>query len=175
LRQSDQRLIRAIAATAFLIGALFVNFGRGYAADFFQPSEIFEKAIRNRSTHTYIIFATIINDRTGETHSACIAAPLLRGAIHREFDLKYDAPSMEKVVEIALANQTREFHFSKQAAIDNIPLPLPENVIDNLPLPEKEIRRHLQLRLREACVLVRQGKSVFLADLTGQVSVDQTK
>jgi hypothetical protein len=175
LRQCVQRLIRAIATTAFLIGALFVNFGRGYAADFFQPSEIFEKAIRNRSTHAYIIFATIINERTGETRSECIAASLLRGAIHKEYDLKYDAPSIEKAIEIALANQTREFHFSKQAATDNIPLSLPENTIDNLPLPEREARRHLQLRLKEACVLVRQGKSVFLADMTGQVSVDRTK
>jgi hypothetical protein len=163
LRENDRSLIRSAAVIVFFIGALFVSQGRAYAeADFVQSATTFEKAIRNRSTHTYVIFATIVDDRTGEAHSACIPAPLFLGAIHREYDLKYDAPSIEKAIEIALANPTREFHFSKQAAIDNIPL------------PGKETPTHLERRLREACVLVRQGESVFLADITGQVGVDRT-
>lgn len=171
LRQNDQSPIRTIAAIiVFFIGSLFAGLGRGYAeAGFVQPAEIFERAIRNTSTNTYVVFVTIVNDRTGEAHSACIAAPLLLGAIHREYDLKYDASSIEKAIEIALANPSRQFHFSKQVAIDNIPMPGKETGM----YLQNQLR--YQFRLREACVLVRQGKSVFLADLTGQVSLDHTK
>jgi len=76
---------------------------------------------------------------------------------------------MEKAVQIALANPSREFHFSKQAAIDNIPLSGKEKG-DHL-----EDRRQYQRRLQQACVLVRGGNLVFLADITGQISVDRTK
>ena len=137
--------------------------------EFHQSSAIFEKAIRNKSTHSFIVFATIVNDMTGEIHTQCIPAFLLLGAIHREYDLSYDTASIEKAIKIALENPNREFHFSKQAAINNIPLS--GNETEN----HLQDQLQFQLRLKEACALIREGKSVFLADLTGQVSVDRTK
>jgi hypothetical protein len=105
----------------------------------------------------YIIFATVVNDQTGETRSDCMQAPFLLGAIHREYDLKYDAPSRDKAIQIVLANPSRVFHFSNQAAIDK--------------LPSLTEQRNQQFN-REACALVRQGKSVFLMDATGSVAVN---
>jgi hypothetical protein len=193
LRRNDQSLFRTIVAfTAFLVGPLFVSFDRGHAEDGVVQSPekyekaihhsldreraetelarlSFEKAIRIQSTHTYVVFVTIVNDNTGEKHSACIAARLLLGAIHKEYDLKYDASSMEKVIQIALANPSREFHFSKQAAIDNMPLPGKEKG------GHLEDQRQYQRRLQQACALVREGNLVFLADITGQVSIDRTR
>jgi hypothetical protein len=169
LRKNDRSLIRATTTIAvILIGILCSALGRA-EAEFRQSSETFEKAIRNNSTHTYVVLATIVDDLTGESHTQCIAAPFLLGAIHREYDLSHDAASIEKAIRIALANPTHEFHFSKQAAIDNIPLSGKETG------SHLENQRKYQLRLQEACVLIRQEESVFLADITGKVSIDRSK
>jgi hypothetical protein len=102
---------------------------------------------------------TIVNNNSGEAHTECLPAPFLLGAIHKEYDLSYDAGSIEKVIQIALANPSRVFHFSKQAAIDNVP---------SFTKDAKVFR----LRYQEACALVGEGKSVFLSDRSGQVRVD---
>lgn len=160
----------AAAIATVLAGMFFFALDRGYAEDNFrQSSETFEKAIRNMSTHAYVVFATIVNDVTGESHTQCVPAPLLLGAIHREYDLSYDAASIETAIKIALENPTREFHFSKQAAIDNVPLSGKETE----PYLKNQLLR--QLRLKQACDLVKGGNSVFLADLTGQASIDRTR
>jgi hypothetical protein len=95
-----------------------------------------------------------VNDNTGETQTECMPANLLRGAIHREYNLDFDAASIEKVIQIALANSSRVFHFSKQSAIDNI--------------PSKKGMKNYQ----EACPLIKQGKSAYFTDIGWQVRVD---
>jgi hypothetical protein len=120
--------------------------------EFVQSRENFEKAIRNRSTNTYVVYVTVVNENTGETHTGCLPANLFRGAIHRENDLDYSASSSERAIQIALENSARVFHFSKQAAIDNLPL-----------------ESNRQQRYREACILVKQGKSVFFTDIGFQL------
>jgi hypothetical protein len=137
--------------------SVFANEGRA-ENEFVQSQAHFERAIRNRSTETYVIFATIVNDNTGEAHTECVAAPFLLGAIHREYDLIYDEPSIDRAVQIALANPSHVFHFSKEVAIKNIP---------SFTKDAEVFRR----RFQEACALVRQGRSVFLGDRGGQIRI----
>jgi hypothetical protein len=141
LCQNHRSLIRTAGAITVFLISTFVDLSRGYAqADFVQPSETFEKAIRNKSMHRFVVYATIVNDVTGEIRTQCIPASLLLGAIHKEYDLSHDAASIEKTIKIALENPTREFHFSKQAAIDNIPLSGKET--------ENHLQDQLQFQLR---------------------------
>jgi hypothetical protein len=159
LRGADHGSIRSISLTAsFFAGVLIVFMSLVHAETEFVQSQLnFEKAIRN--TSTYVIIATIVNDSTGEMHTECVSASFLLGAIHKEYDLGYDDPSIEKVIQIVLANPSHVFHFSKEAAIDNIP----------------SFTKHAELfrsQYQDACDLVRQGKSVFLRDRDGGVRVD---
>jgi hypothetical protein len=138
--------IRAVYfVSVFLSGALFVLASIVHAeTEFVQSQENFEKAIRDRSTSLYFILATVVNDNTGEAHTECFPASFLLGAIHKEYDLNYDAGSIEKAIQIALANSSRVFHFSKQTSIDNVP---------SFTKDAKVFR----LRYQEACALVTEG------------------
>jgi hypothetical protein len=91
---------------------------------------------------------TIVDDRTGEAHAECTLAHLLLGAIHKEYDLASEPASIEKATQIALGNKTHVFHFSKQAALDNLQ------------------------EYSAACALVRQGKSVYLTDRPAMIRTD---
>jgi hypothetical protein len=159
LRCDGNRSIGSIALiAAFSVGVLSIFASGGHAeSEFIQSQENFEKAMRDRSTSPHVILVTVVNDNTGEAHTECFPAPFLLGAIHREYDLNYDAGSIEKAMQMVLANSSRTFHFSKQSAIENLP-----------PFREGEIKA----RYHEACALVREGKSVFLSDRGGQVRVD---
>ena len=74
-------------------------------------------------------------------------APALLLAIHRENGLPFDPWSREVARQIAFANNSRAFRFSKPAAIESLSF--------------TEQKRSLYA---EACVLVKQGKSVFLTE-----------
>ena len=52
-----------------------------------QPQPAFDAALRDTSTSPQFVAVTVVNDESGETISGCIAASLLLGAIHREYDL----------------------------------------------------------------------------------------
>jgi hypothetical protein len=126
------------------------------AAEFVQSEEHFERAIRNRSTRHYVVYVTIVNDNTAAAYTGCHSAGFLIGAIYREHnDRDSDSFSWEAAIRTALANSSHVFHFSRKEAIDN------------LPLDERQLQHY-----REACELVRQGKSVFFADLTGELRID---
>jgi hypothetical protein len=133
--------------------------------EFVQPQPVFAKAIRNRSTHTYVIFATVVNVKTGETRTECMAANFLLGAIRGQYDLDSSVASQQKAIQIALQTSPRVFHFSKQAAIDNLPS------LGDAP-SAKRWRDNFQAKYQKACSLVKQGRSVFLADITGQIRVE---
>jgi len=139
----------------FLIALLFAGNVRA-DSEFVQPQAVFEKAIRNTSTNKYIVYVTAVDDNTGERTSGCVEAALLRTAILWENDLGSGPSSLKRAIQIALDNPSHVFHFSKRAAIHNVPL--------------DEIAQ--QQKFRDACVLVKQGRSVFLADLTAEVLVD---
>jgi hypothetical protein len=156
------RRVAAALTVAIAAAALVAPAGDGHAEpEFVQPRAIFEKAVRNTSTQTYVAFATVVNDRTGESRTECMAANLLMGAIHREYDLDYSVSSQEKAIQIALQTSPRVFHFAKQAAIDNLPS-----------LGDGPSAKRWRDKYQKTCPLVREGRSVFLADLTGQVGID---
>jgi hypothetical protein len=142
------------AATTIMVAAL--SFARDVSADdeFMQPQEIFEKAIR--SPNRYVVYITVVDDNTGETNTGCVLAGLLGGAIHRELGLDNSVSAQQRALRVEPENKSHVFHFSKQAAIDNVP---------------KEIMK--QKTFRDACARVKQRKSVFVADLTGQPFVDR--
>jgi hypothetical protein len=144
----------SLIATFFAVTLIVFASALHAEPEFVQSQANFEKATRNRSTVTYIVFVTVVNDITGEAQTECMSAHLLLGAIHREYNLDYDASSIEKAIQIALANSSRIFHFSKQAAIDNIP-------------SKRQIKDY-----QEACPLVKQGKSTYFTDHGWQVRVD---
>jgi hypothetical protein len=144
----------------FVASSAFAGDGR-VEPEFVQPQANFEKAIRNRSTMTYAVFATVVNDRTGEIRTECMAANLLIGAIDREYGLDYGVVSIEKATAIALQTSSRVFRFSKQAAIDNLPT-----------FGDAPSAARWRDKYQKACPLVMQGRSVFFADITGQIGVD---
>jgi hypothetical protein len=153
----------AAAWTVALVTALFAAAKDGRAeSEFIQPQAVFEKAIRNMSTSTYVVFATVVNEKTGEAHTECMPSNLLMGAIHKEYDLDHSVASREKAIQIALQNSHRIFHFSKQAAIDNIPT-----------FDDSSAGKRRRDDYQNACPLVREGKSVFFTDRGWQIRVDQ--
>jgi hypothetical protein len=123
--------------------------------DAVQSEKDFEKALRNSSASSQFVLVTIVNDRTAETRTECMPAPVLLLAIHRENGLPFDPWSREVARQIAFTNTSRVFRFSKQPAIDALAFP--------------EQRRGLHA---EACVLVRQGKSVSLTEGGGKIQVE---
>ncbi|WP_129366947.1 hypothetical protein [Lutibacter sp. HS1-25] len=82
--------------------------------------QIFKSSYENNSTApNYIVFkATDLN--TGLTKEICCEAPFLSGAIHREFNIKYDSIGIKKVDSIILANRQRIFNFKNKETLKNI-------------------------------------------------------
>jgi len=113
-----------------------------------QHQDKFETAIRNMSSGPSIILLTVVDDRTRQSRTGCALAPFLLGAIQREMGV-----SKDKAMDVALANSTHEFHFSKQDAIDNIPfIKAPSGV----------------------CTAVEHDLSVVMRDRTGDFLIVET-
>ena len=92
------------------------------AVAFVQDQAHYENALRDESSSPHFVFITVIDDRSGQSQEGCRRAPFVLGAIHREMNLPYDIPSIEKAVQIAVSNRAHVFHFSKQDALDNVAL-----------------------------------------------------
>jgi hypothetical protein len=92
-----------------------------------QSQSDFEIAVRDNSTSPYIVLLTVVDDRTGQSRTGCTEANFLLGAIILERLNGYGKKNSENMVknqrarQIALENTSHVFHFSKQAAIDNLP------------------------------------------------------
>jgi hypothetical protein len=108
-----------------------------------------------RQRRRNLSMVTIVNDKTAETRTECVPAPILLLAIHRENGLPLDPWSREVARQIAFTNTARVFRFAKQPAIDALAF--------------TEQRRGLYA---EACALVRQGKSVSLTDGEGKIQAE---
>jgi TonB family protein len=121
------------------------------AAQARQSQAAFETAIRDTSTSPYVVLITVVDDRTGEVSTGCNTANLLLGAIYLEkwgsFDSSQAAARHEEVKRIALENTSHTFHFSNQAALNNV----------------------LPFRFAEACVAIERGTRARIADRTGQI------
>jgi hypothetical protein len=139
------------------------------AAQPFQSQERFEEAIRDNSTSPFFILYTAVDDRTGEARKRCGTANLFRGAIHREYSLPYDKASQAKVTEIVLSSPDHVFHFTKQEALDNIPVRYSQEAIISArkmlaELNEDPILRTFGHNEAVGCALVERGQSARMGD-----------
>ncbi len=82
--------------------------------------QIFKSSYENNSTApNYIVFkAKDLN--TGTIKEICCEAPFLSGAMHREFNIKYDSIGINKIDSIILANRQEIFNFKNKEALKNI-------------------------------------------------------
>jgi TonB family protein len=118
----------------------------GAVEDSTQPTQKqsqFEWAIRLQSSSPGFIMLTVVDDRTKHATTGCTIAPSLLGAIMREHNLSGDA-----AIRIALSNYDHVYHFSTQAALDNI-------------LPLSDV----------ACDAIKAGRTARMSDMTGRVRV----
>jgi hypothetical protein len=146
-RSALERPIRGLLlGLGILVSAAPIS---GKAADALsvQLQDQFEWAINKRSTSPGFVLLTAIDDRTGKSITGCTEAPFLLGAITRETGVSGD-----EARQIALSNTDHVFHFSKQAALDNL-------AIDSSPAYQR------------ACSAIRGGSKAQMADITGQIIV----
>lgn len=80
----------------------------------------YKAAIENESTFQFYLVATIKDKNTGKIREYCTQGNLLKGALHREYDLGYSEEETLKVYDIALRNKERYLELSKPKALQNI-------------------------------------------------------
>lgn len=94
-----------------------------------QTPASFAAAILNDSTSPSYVLFTVVDATTESAHLTCTLAPLLRGAVHIEYALPYDAVGRAKEAEIVFANTEHVFRFNTPAALANIPIAYPQEAI----------------------------------------------
>lgn len=85
-----------------------------------MSAKAFATAIEDESTAPHYVLVTIVDDVKHDTTQACIEAPFLLGAIHREFGIPYNESGSAKVLSIALRSEDHVFHFRKRRALRNV-------------------------------------------------------
>lgn len=153
-----------------------------------QESKNFESALRNDSTSPSYVMISVIDAKATSMRTVCTFANALLGAIHREYDLPDELQGRSKAVEIALSNPTRVFRFTKQQAINNIPVTYSVADLDAAraafsPLSDIELEKMFSSlysrrpaaklsRDATACVLIERGFSPRMADRSAQLYVE---
>ena len=154
-----------------------------------QSPESFSAAIRDNSTSPVYVLITVVDDTTGQARTGCNTANLLLGAIHMEYGLTYDAAAVANAQNMALANPSHVFHFSKPEALTNIAFrysPHDMEVARQLiqPLNDQQLREGFSDRGElqvssfavqdaRACALIERGLWVRMADRTGKLILDR--
>jgi hypothetical protein len=172
--------------------------GSSWGADApLQSRQNFEAAVRQSGIAERYVAVTIVDDRSGATRSICTHANLLEGAVHLEYGLGFGPTGSAEARRIVLSRPDHVFHFTKPAALANIPIDYsPEDLaIVREPLrglSEAELRagfssrgrlnfiydheglsmakRHAYLEAT-ACVLIERGLSPEMAHMTGQILI----
>jgi hypothetical protein len=149
-RWRDYRM-RILQLFAALVSVLFPLLVTACTAETepFQSQAHFRVAIRDGSTSPHFILLTVVDDRTGKATTGCTLAPFLVGAIERERDGWNDWRG-EEAKRIALTNESHVFHFTKQSALDNLPL-------------------DQDARCRQACIAIKSGQSARMGDRVGNL------
>ncbi|MGD0280146.1 MAG: hypothetical protein ABSC11_12670 [Smithella sp.] len=148
-----------------------------------QSQESFEAAIHNHSTAPPYVLITVVDASTESARSICTTVNLLMGALHLEYGIGFDKAGVSKVEEIALSNKSHKFRFTKQKAIDHIPVYYTDSDLAEIraklaPLSTEQIRAgfaegklhllytgikslksHNAYRDATACVLIERGLS----------------
>lgn len=86
-----------------------------------QSQVSFEAAVRDTSTSPRYVAVTIVDDRDGTSHPACVTANLFEGAVMRQRGLAFDRAGVDEAERFILATPTHVFHFSKPEAFANLP------------------------------------------------------
>jgi hypothetical protein len=81
----------------------------------FQSRASYEAAVTDRSMSPGWVLVTVTGPGAGAPTRVCTTGNFLIGAIMRESDV-----GDRQAVQLALANQDHVFHFTRQAALDNI-------------------------------------------------------
>lgn len=170
---------------------LFAAASSAFAAAPVQSPASYEAAIRNETTSPGYVMVTIVDANTNVERTTCTTANFLRGALHNQYGLPYDADGRRQVTELALTNTAHRFTFSAEAALRNIPIAFSAEEQEAVrarfaPLSIEELRAGFRFRpwgelhgtfpdrrYRDpvACVLIERGLSPFMADRTGAIGL----
>ncbi len=150
-----------------------------------QSPESFAAAIRDHSSSPVYVLITVVDDTTGQARTGCTKANFLVGAIQREYGLAGDAAADANARNMALANTSHVFHFSRPEALANVAFrysPHEMEVARQLiqPLTDEQLGEGFSARGElqgtsdaaqdaRACALIERGLSVRMADLTGKL------
>jgi len=149
---------------------------RAHAAnneEFIQPQAHFERALRNLSPSPHFVLLTAVNDQTGETHTGCMPGGQFVVAISIEEELGSDDAAIKKATEIALANKSHFYHFSKQTTIDHYLWRFFNGERACTSEAQSQAECWIARQYEKACALVRKGKSVRWMDRTNELVVDR--
>lgn len=145
----------------------------------------FETALRNESTSPSYVLVTI--DDGSSRREACIAAPFLLGAIHKEFRIPYSSAGNAEALRRALSAQGRAFHFRSPAAIKNVTPRYSENTLREVQerianVPTEQLRKAVAAECRatekrDACahILLKKGLPCRIADRSGSLLVEWSR
>jgi len=178
---------------ALAVLSCLVHCGEAEAA---QDQAHYRLAMTGRSSSPYFVLVTIKDDTTGSAFTGCVVANFLKGAIYRELGGEWDASAddekrkaelalLQKADEIALNSINHEFHFSKPAALANIPAHYTEdelaearNIVQSAGVEtfvsppittDKRSMKRPQWNAALACAIIEKGASARQADITGQI------
>lgn len=176
----------SLLRTLFAVAALTCLAGTG-GAEAAQDQQHYRRAISDNSTSPYFVLVTIVDDTTGKAVTGCVSANLLKGAIFLELGGTWgqaDSDLMRRADETALKSIDHKFHFSKEAALANIPLRYTEadladaeKIVQSIGVKALELPAadnawrsmgRLQWSAALACAIIEQGASARQADATGQ-------
>ena len=154
-----------------------------------QSAESFAAAFHDRSSSPVYVLITVVDDTTGQARTGCTEANFVLGAIQREYGFGSDAAADTNERNMALANTSHVFHFSKPEALANVAFrysPHDMEVARQLiqPLNDEQLREGFTDRGAlqtssaatedaRACALIERGLRVRMADVTGKLELDQ--
>ena len=160
-----------------------------------QAHAAFEKAIKNRSTSPYFVKVKLIDASANQRLTSCVAANLLRGALHLEHGLPYNEAGTTAMETLATSNDGQEFSFRSPSALQNMPWhpsgsELAEAASMAASMSDETLRQSLEKgalrdfytghpRHRErmgavACALIDRGFVPRVADMTGSLYVEDS-
>jgi hypothetical protein len=157
--------------------------------EYVQPQESFEAAVRYGG-YSYVLI-TMVDMESESVRSTCTTANLLIGAVVKEFGIPTsDKAWFPKAVELALSKKDHVFRFTKQDAVNNIPMKYSASDLATAralfaPLSDAELKAEFSSFFERkvsvpreiprdaiACVLIERGLSPQMADISGQVFVE---
>jgi tetratricopeptide (TPR) repeat protein len=95
-----------------------------------QMAVRFQEAIEDGGKQPLLVQITVVDDRSKAQKTTCVPAPNLLAALQAENGIKADVAGLVEARKLALANKTREFHFSKQPALTALKIAFTQKDLD---------------------------------------------